>query len=500
MKINFENKSIESYREIFRQTKRVQESTDSVVPDVNDDIGKIASVQTAVYLKSKDITGRGVLISGEAVAAILYITEGERGVSYLRLTKNFTMEFESADIDSDAIAQVKLAVVNSEARVLNPRKVSLTFEISGELSCYRRETFISETSIPENTAPGLHARYRECDMVYTNAVAEKTFTLSEQFVFPGGKPAASQIVLPRLSFMINDSQLIGSKLIIKGNMELTTAYLSEEVNYPVKVEFSTPFSQIMDLGEMEADSCDAMIELNSVYYDVVNTINGEKALDVEVHALLQIVSRKNGKISYISDVYSNVMPSVCSGSSVSLVSSASLQNMKLICDERLNVADDCSDVLSVFASLAQVNMQPDKIMAVVSLDIIYRTQGGALSSVKRLLSLTGDCGKAPERIMNIMLSDVYLRPDGASIDSHIVVELTYLHVQSRELACVNGVELDEDAPFDLSDYPAVTLVRAEKEELWELAKAYRSSVESIRAVNDLTEGSEGRLLLIPKAI
>lgn len=500
MKIDFENKTIDSYKEIFRQTKRAQESAESVVPDVNDDIGKIASVQTAVYLKSKDISGRGVLITGEAVAAILYITEGEKSTSYLRLTKPFSMEFESADLDADAIPQVKLTILNSEARILNPRKVSVTFELSAELSCYRKESISVETTIVENTAAGMHARYKDCELVYTNAVSEKTFTLSEQFVFPGGKPTAAQLVLPKISFAINDSQIIGSKLIIKGSMELSAAYLSEEVNYPVKVSFSTPFSQILELGEGEADICTAMIELNSVYYDIVNTINGDKALDAEVHALLQIVSRKKRKISYISDVYSNLMPSACTSSISSHISFAAQQSMKLICDERIAVSEDCADVLSVFASIAQVNIQPDKIMAAVSLDIIYRTHGGTLSSVRRLLSLSGDCSKSPERILNIVLSDVYLRPDGASIDSHIVMELSYLHVQCKDYTRVSAVELDENSPYDMTALPAVTLVRAEKEDLWELAKTYCSSVEQICAHNDITDGYEGKLLLIPKAI
>ena len=44
---------------------------------------------------------------------------------------------------------------------------------------------------------------------------------------------------------------------------------------------------------------------------MVNTINGEKALDIEIHAVLQAVCRKSEKYMYISDVYSNLMPTQC---------------------------------------------------------------------------------------------------------------------------------------------------------------------------------------------
>ena len=500
MKINLENKTKKCYRELIRQSRRIQETAECVVPDVNDDIGKIASIQTAIYLKSKDITGRGVIVTGEALAAVLYITEGEKAVSYIKITKPFTLEFDCAELDTDAAAQVKLAVVNTEARVLNPRKVSLTFEIAGELSCYKEDNVVVKTELAAGGHKGIHARSCETELVCINAVNEKTFTLSEQFIFPTGKPSPAQIVIPKVAFAVNDCQLIGTKLIVKGSVEICACYLSEEVNYPLKTEFSTPFSQIIEIGTENMDTCSAMIELSSVYYDIVNTINGEKALDIEIHAVLQAVSRKSGTFAYISDVYSNLMPTQCEMQQYSINAAACCQQIKLICDERVNVVDDCADVLSVYSDISQLNIQSDKISAAVMLDIVYRTQSGGLSSVRRLLSLSADCGKTPDRLINVYLADVYLRPDGAYIDSHIVIELSYLYAQKKEVSCVAALTLDEETPYDFSAFPTVTLVRPEKEDIWELAKTYHSSVEQILAVNQFTEDGERKMLLIPKSV
>ena len=159
MEIGFENRVVSTYREISRQTKRIQETAESVVPDTNDDIGKIASVQTAVLMKSKDVTSRGVLVTGELTAALIYITESEKSVSYVRLSKSFTLEYDIGEADADALAQVALTIQNSEARVLNPRKVSVTFELVGEMSCYRQENIVVDTRLPESAPEGLHARF-----------------------------------------------------------------------------------------------------------------------------------------------------------------------------------------------------------------------------------------------------------------------------------------------------------------------------------------------------
>lgn len=500
MEISFENKMISGFREISHQTKRIQETAESVVPDTNDDIGKIASVQTAVLLKSKDVTSRGVLVTGELSAALIYVTESERSVSYVRLSTPFTMEYDLPEADADALAQINLKLQNSEARVLNPRKVSVTFELIGEMSCYRQENTVIQLSLPENAPEGLHVLCESAELVAINAVMEKTFAVNEQFVFPGGKPKPSQLVSQSVNFSLAEPQLIGTKVIVKGTVNLTVCYLSGEVNYPVKAEFSTPFSQIIDTGEEQQGYCAAVIELTSCYCDLADTINGEKSLDAELHAVLQLVCFSRQRVEYISDVYSNLCPAECSVQTRQLSAVSDVQQLKLAADERVNVVEDCTDVLSVFTSISQAQLSPDKMSAAVTLDIVYRTSDGSLSAVRRLISLESENGEAQARLVGARISDAYLRPDGAYIDAHICVEINYQCVSTSELSRVESVTLDDGETFEQSAFPAVTVVRAEKESVWELAKKYHSSMECIKSVNEFDDDLEGKLIMIPKAI
>lgn len=500
MEISFENKTVNIYREIFHQTKRTQESAESVVPDTDDDIGRIASVQTALMLKSKDVTARGVIISGEATAALLYITEDQQKVSFVRLSKSFTIEYEVADIDPDTVAQVKLSIVNCETRVVNPRKVSVTFELAGELSCYKQESLTIDSRLPAEGSDGLHARYESTELMLVSAACEKTFGINEQFSFPSGKPAPSRLVSQQIDFAVSDSQLIGSKVIIKGNVNLSLCYLSEEVNYPLRTEFTTPFSQIIDIGEESMDNCSMNIELTSAYFDIINTISSEKALDVELHAVIQLVSRSRKSLSYVADIYSNKMPVECATQSRQFGVVSSVQKLKITSDERLSVAEDCTDVLSAFLSITEISLEQGQVKAAVGVDVVYRDSNGLLSSVHRAVNMEGDGGGQNLRLCAARLSDVYLRPDGQFIDGHFSAEISCLVCGSIEVRKVGAVSLDEDSAYDLSTYPTVTLVRVERESLWELAKTYHSSVEQIRAMNELEEEISGRLLLIPKAL
>lgn len=502
MEISFENKTISAYREIYHQSKRVQESAESVVPDTDDDIGRIASVQTGIMLKSKDVTARGVVVSGEASASILYITEEGQKVSFVRLSRGFSLEYELADIEPETVAQISLSIVNCECRVLNPRKISVTFEISGELSCYRQENLIIDTKLPANGQEHLYARYESAELMLANAACEKTFGINEQFSFPSGKPSPSRLVSQKVDFAVSDKQLIGSKLIIKGNVNIAVCYLSDDLNYPITTELSTPFSQIIDIGQETMDNCSVNIELTSAYFDLISTISGDKAMDAELHAVIQIVSRSRTVLSYIADAYSNRMPVDCTMQSCQFSMVSGIQKQKLSGDERISVAEDCSDVLSAFVSISELALEQGKVTVGVGLDVIYRDGSGILSSVRRTMSMEAEAGAGANslRLCSAKLSDVYLRPDGQFIDGHISAELCFMVCGSTEIKKLASVSLDEDAAYDLSKYPSITLVKAGNESLWELAKVYHSSVEQIKALNQLDEDMGGKLLLIPKAL
>ncbi len=500
MEIKFENKLVPSYREVSHQLKRIQESTESVVPDTNDDIGRIASIHTAVLLKSKDVTGRGVQVTGEVGAVLLYITESESGVSYLRLSKSFTMEFDTGEIEADTIAQIALNVTNAEARVLNPRKVSVTVELAGELSCYRQENVSIEESLPENACAGIHSKLECEELMLPNAVCEKTFAVNEQFGFPSGKPAPSELVFQNADFCVEESQHIGSKIIIKGNVNIELCYLSKEVNYPIRTKFTSPFSQIIDTGEEEMDGCTVIIELTSAYYELIDTINGEKALDAELHAVAQVVSRKMQKISYISDAYSNSMPALCSVKSLQFSEASDTRKASLSSEEHISIAEDCEDVVSVFASIIQSSANQGKFSAVVCLDILYQSKSGSLSSARRLVNLEQECPEGGIRLIGARISELSVKPEEEAVESRICIEMSYQTINTREISHVTEMELDEEKEYDLSKLPSLYMVRQDGESLWELAKNYHSSVESIESYNFSSERENTELLLIPREI
>ena len=495
MELTFETRQAEVYRETYHQVRRIQESTESVVPDTEEDINRIAAVQTSVFLKSKDLTGRGVSISGEVSADLICIGEGQDNVSIVRTVKPFAVEYEIPELSQETQPQVALSIQAADARIVNPRKVSVSFEIASELSCYARESLDVETQLPAEGSAGLYARRESRELTLPNAATEKIFAIHEQFVLPVGKPKPGKIATARAELTVSDCQLIGSKAVIKGSAALSVSYLSDEVDYPVRADFTIPFSQIVEIGAEQMAFSTVRPELTAAYYDLTDTIGGEKALDAELHVLLQVVSYGRQSLQTIEDVYSNAMPCTAQQRSEHFTVAAAAKRRSLMAEERLHVMDDCTDVLGVFASLTRPALEQGKFSAAVTLDVLYRTDSGQLSSVKRTIALADEGGEPAEQLLAARIEELTIRPDAQFVDVHLTLALDSVTAEEVQLQRLVGVTLDEEQRYDPAAYPSVSLVRARGESLWELAKAYHSSEEQIRKLNP-GEDYAGRMLLI----
>ena len=498
MEISFENTSIGSFRQISHQIRRFQESMESVVPDVKDDIGHIASVHSSVLLKSKDVTGRGVFLTGELQTALLYITEAGDLTAAIRMNKEFHLEFDIPELEEERFAQVQLSVANTEARVLNPRKVSVIAELVAELDCYAKdETVIA--ALPSSAAETrLFIQEKAENEMFINSVCEKTFTVNEQFIFPEGKPKVTELVWQQAQLRAEDCQQVGSRAVIKGSMELQVCYLSEETDYPSLLSFHAPFSQILDTGSENGENCTVTIQQSSGYFDLIDTISGEKALDVEIHGVLQLVSRGKEELRYVADAYSGLMPSACMMTERTLTEVSPMNTVMLTGREQISLGQDCKDILSVFPSALPAAAEGEKLRVALWLDILYRTETGELTAARRSVTLETEAPTGQLRILGGRLGDCDLRPDGTGLDCALCYELSYQSTRDRQILAVSGVSLDEENAYRVSELPSLSLVRVDQESLWELAKAYHSSVAAIEALNP-TEGQlQGKLLLIAR--
>ena len=94
MEISIDQKNISCRKEVFRQTKMIQEHADCIIPDRYEDIAKLAFTETQLFLKGKELNSHGVSVTGSAEINLFYIAEGSNGsaVSASRKTLRFILK------------------------------------------------------------------------------------------------------------------------------------------------------------------------------------------------------------------------------------------------------------------------------------------------------------------------------------------------------------------------------------------------------------------------
>lgn len=497
MEISFEGREAMVYREFSYQTRRTQESAESVVPDTEADIQKIAASQSGVILKSKDLNARGVQISGEAYASVLYIREGEPGMGSIRVRKPFTLEYELEGLESETLAQVSLLLQGTEVRMVNPRKISVAFDVEGQLSCYRSESLCVDAAVPENT-PGLHARMEEHTLTLPNAVCEKSVAINEQFRFTDGQTVPETLIAEKAQLLVGDCQLLGSKMIVKGSAEVSVCGLTADA-LPVVSSFSAPFSQIVEVGAESMRHCTVRPEITGAYFDLIDTINGEKALDMELHAVLQLVCCEERLIRCVADAYSNLMPAALVSRTREFALSQAPERISLNSDERVGLTEECGELLNVFPTLTRVLAESGRLSAVLTLDFLFRNGEEKLSACRRAVTLSGETEGRELRVLGVGGITVSAKPDGEYADCAVAAELRCAADGKESITSISGVSLNQEDAYVQGSLPTLTLVRRKGESLWNIAKRYHSSEAKIRELNEDAD-STGRMLLVPKCI
>ena len=497
MKIALKGPSICCCSEAFRQTKQLQEQAECIVPDVYEDIGKIAFAQAQLYLKSKEAADHAVCIGAAAEIHVFYITERRDRVRCLSFGKSFEITFDSPAIVPEADLQIALSCTGVQARAVNPRKISAQLSVRAELCCLAD----GRLSIPEETeeAPpdGLQLRCESIECVVDAPPREKSFVINEQLPLEQSEEITA-ISCVRAELVCGDHQPIGSKVLIKGGAELVIGCETQNGNCPVFLRHCLPFSVLIDMPDEDCVPGNVLLETTAIYADLSEAINSSRVIDLELHAAAQISFEKSGQIRCLSDAYSTICPVNTEKSSASLSRSRGRQRLTAKTVEHIAVESDRGELVSAFAELLSCSVRDGKSEISLTVCLLLRDADGCYGAQQRIISFETTLPETGGEIAGARISAVHAERAGEEIVLEASVLLEYIHDEMMEVQYLSSIDPDMDNAFDRASLPALTIARRGRRDLWELAKLYHSSVEAIGELNAKYPMGE-ELLLIPRA-
>ena len=130
-----------------------------------------------------------------------------------------------------------------EAQALTPRRLSLRLMPEWTVCGYTCTTVQLCCGVEED--PALRLRRREHELYMTAAMAEREGAVAGEVTVPAGQPAPEDLLLCRLYPQVTSCQLVGTKLLVKGELTLCALYRCQQQKLHTYTAV-VPFSQIVD--------------------------------------------------------------------------------------------------------------------------------------------------------------------------------------------------------------------------------------------------------------
>lgn len=471
--------------------KHIQVSSELVIPDTMDDVKTIVWTQGSILLKGKEPGVRSMTVQGEALACILLLTEND-APEMLSLRKEFECVFDADQMSADALPQITWFLQGVQGRMLNPRKLAVTFEIQSSLLCFQQETISVDSSLPEGEWKGLHILQKNTKALSLSSVIEKPFAVREQISVSPEQNVPAHLELEQLQIQMLGIDQIGSRCILKGECNITLCGISDN-GLPASLSYRVPFSQLIEIGDCTMDNPVVRIEPNSVYWERIEKAAGLPEIDLEIHAVIQLRLYSEQEIVTVADAYNTRMPLRMETEDSTVLSSLEHHICPLHEDLTIAGPDDMSELLASEAKLGLLTQNGQESSLSLIVDLLYRKVDGSLGCARRKLAF---CVKdlptgsiiLDQRLMMLRtaLEEKTIR---ISCDAEILMETASWKV----ISAIKVLQLQEDMALSSVTPADLCVVRRGGESLWELAREYNSSVDLILTCND----PEDPLYLIP---
>lgn len=482
------NKTVPSFIELPLRVKQLRETAETVIPDTNNDVLKIAACSLSTELKGKETFGNRLTVSFDVSADIICISENNNLPEKVTIRKSVSTEFESEKAFSEKLSHIELKITNYEAKLINPRKTAVMFEVTVSLHEYSEYNFPVEIALPETQEFLLHKKLSEHEAMLISEVSEKPFVITGQMNIENLEP--DEILSCKEFINIEDTEYIGTKTVIKGRADFD--FLCRNNDTADRVSLSLPFSQVLDSGCDGAVLLETLPQINSRYYTISDSISGGKVLEAEIHAVMQYRVYTKAKALYPEDIYCNTKRISAETQNINICSDLENSKYTVSVTDKLSLPEDYGSTLCIYPNLTRCEYENNILKTEIAMDIIYLSREQELMSIHRVM-LTETKAEITGKLMteNIISADIQNEQLECSL------ELISATAEKKSADYIQSVSYDEDESFEFDALPGFTIVRTENETLWELAKSYTSTIEAIKEYNDF-EITQGQMILIPK--
>lgn len=450
-----------------------EETVEVLIPDTMGDAAEILDTQGMVFLRSKESEDGLMRLRGSIEGNVLYRTE-EGELCALPFKSECRMEWTGEELKRDARLSATLGASGVEGRIINPRKILVSGELSGKCSQWRAE----QTAYANGAAEGsVETRTETQTIRLVSDVTEKAFALTEDFSLGEGNEPIEELLLYRCASQVEEAHSVAGKLILQGSTHLELLYADGDgKSHPFSC--SSAWSQLIDSAA--EPSCTHIHLMPTAIY--VDSVNGGTAVSLELHLTAQVICSENVEAQVLADAYSTDYKAELKTRELVFTSFADEETGKQELRSSVKVPEDMDEMLLCYGEA--VSRQA------CGIHVLYRDTDGKERDF---------CASIPvEREDSFVLRELNAAKNGGNIDLRLTLASDTPTGCETTLCWVDGISLDENSPLSKKNRPGLVAVRRNSGSYWDLARKYGSTVSLIEKANEEIDEKD-IFLFIPRA-
>lgn len=509
MELELKKTSLDAYETGGELTLTQEETAETIVPDYLPDIARIIETEGRVFLHSRELRDGKAEVSGTVRVTVLYTPEGEGGIRTLDFSIPFTVESDSRALPGCQYLSAQTQTEFLETRTLNPRKIFTHCKLVTVLTGYQKSTLCVCTDADAEPALCVEKRQEHQHAVLLTHIAEKDFTYSGEMNLSPGRDGAVELLGNRVSAVVSEAKIVGSKLIFKGVFHITVLYRTSS-SLCCSSSAELPFSQIMEVeGAAEDHTADVQIQLTGTDLQLDSDDDEGRQIAVTLYFHATSLLRQAQELTLLGDLYSTAYDMSYEAVPVSLTGFMETMTRRQMVREVLEIGVEAESVLavSVCCGGVQVNREGENVTlrTGATVRVLYQDEGGTTLVAERCLDVSCQV-ELPESCKvtarAVCTEEVQTGIGDRGIEVRFPVDFCIEAASRTKRVCISSARVDTDSPRDMAGKPSLVLrCLGKQESAWDLAKACNTTIRDLLSANQL-ESEEAipreKLLLIPR--
>ncbi len=503
----------ESIKDSFKMLQKSEKDTvqilleeDILVPDSKPDLSKIVSIDGKMNVIDREVDTNGTQISGKIEVKLMYIPMTETD-DFPLIPMDAVIDFKH-ELDYPVSDKSELEVIGNvehmDFEIVNERKlrVKAVSNITSRL--------YDKLNVDLFSNPDEEMQLLKSEAMYTDIIEKKKapIDIREELTVKEGMPEIGKILNWDISIIENQKQLVQERAVINAEVQYNILYLSEEVEpAPVLFRDKSEFTQFIDIKDND-DITDSKVEFLLKHSDinVKNDTNDNMTIfEVTIDIITNLEILKTKTQEFIVDAYNPQKQIEAQKDKIEckLLSGKSAADVQI--KEILNVPDNLPDMEKIIYTTAKVfetgnivENGKNIIEGILSTNILYLSNEGNRKTYgfteeipfRHVIEISGlSSEKDVEHEITVRRLDFEtINSKQLEINADVYIKSAAYKRESYE---VLTHALTVDADVSIEENPSIILYVTKKgDSLWKIAKNYRTTIEEIKTINNISDSSD----------